>query len=237
MNELSTKIYSFDPKFIIKNYLDQRLWSKEWTIFEYDGFKFTLRLHTIWTYDMSLSLSVKIEKDEFLYSTSFFIYLENDDQDSLIHKRLISSVISLIERYEKEQIEKSEEYRNAQQLSINLREKLTATAKNFMKKQNITNKRIVKYYVDGYVSDNMKYFGHKVIEANIRRTIPYLYIAWLAYVGDKKRLAEFVEQNPTRNTEYVIQEIEDFKKFLEDNDLITNLEKLLPPLNDEEEKE
>ena len=44
---LSLKVYDVDYSFIIKNYLDEKLWDKEWTIFIYKNFQIILRLHSI----------------------------------------------------------------------------------------------------------------------------------------------------------------------------------------------
>lgn len=44
---LALKVYDVDYSFIIKNYLDERLWEKEWTIFTYKRYEITLKLDSI----------------------------------------------------------------------------------------------------------------------------------------------------------------------------------------------
>ena len=44
---LRLKVYDIDYSFIIKNYLDESLWNKDWTIFIYKRFQIILRLHSI----------------------------------------------------------------------------------------------------------------------------------------------------------------------------------------------
>ena len=234
MNSLSTKIYSFDPSFFIENYLDKRLWKKEWPIFEYDGFVFTVLLSTIWTYDMSLSLRVTLKKNEFTTSSTFFVYLENKDNDILINRRLVNTVISLIENYESSLIKESHNYLQAVELEEKFNKKLKRTARAYMRDNNITNRKIVKYYVEGFVRENTKNFAFKVVQSNMHKVIPHLYIAWLSFVGDEDKLNKFLAEQPRYDATEIIKEIENFKDFLESNNLIGELKKILPNLKEEE---
>ena len=40
---LALKVYDVDYSFIIKNYLDEKLWEKEWVIFVYKKFKVNIQ--------------------------------------------------------------------------------------------------------------------------------------------------------------------------------------------------
>ena len=58
---LSLKVYDVDYSFIIKNYLDEKLWDKEWTIFIYKNFQIILRLNSINVRDKVIWFEVEIQ--------------------------------------------------------------------------------------------------------------------------------------------------------------------------------
>jgi len=234
MSNISTKIYSFDPQFFIDNYLNKNLWKKEWPVFEYDGFIFTVLLNTIWTYDMSISLRVTIKKNDYSSTETFFIYLERKDNDILINRRLINAVVNLVEGYERSLIRETHQYIKAQELEEIWVKKLKKTARAFLRESGITNRKLIKYYVEGYLRDNAKNYAYKVMESNLHKHIPHLYIAWLSYVGNDEKLNRFLAEQPKYDASSIINEIAEFKEFLKANNLIGELKKLLSELKEEE---
>ena len=55
------KVYDVDYSFIIKNYLDEKLWNKEWTIFIYKNFHIVLRLSSIDVRNKVIVFEVEIQ--------------------------------------------------------------------------------------------------------------------------------------------------------------------------------
>ena len=55
------KVYEIDYSFIIKNYLDKNLWKKQWTLFVYKDYVFTLNLYKIDTEDCSIGFKINYD--------------------------------------------------------------------------------------------------------------------------------------------------------------------------------
>ena len=112
------KIYKMDWDFLIQNYLDQKLWMKEWTLFEYKGFKITINLHTIYTKSEKICFEVSLSHREpdtgWISSKTREVYYSLKIDDIKFLKKKINSTIwdLFISGEEDWYIHWEEEYRN-----------------------------------------------------------------------------------------------------------------------------
>lgn len=106
MNNLVIKRYEVDYSFIIKNYLDKKLWSKNWTLFVYKDLVFNLSLYTIDVEDYSICFKIKLIKENF-NCIDLIWYHEKQSNIDILKKQINGSIFSLIEDYEKDLIKKN----------------------------------------------------------------------------------------------------------------------------------
>ena len=55
------KVYEMDYSFIIKNYLNPKLWDKIWTLFDYGDYVITLNMESIKTIDSVIVFCIKLK--------------------------------------------------------------------------------------------------------------------------------------------------------------------------------
>lgn len=158
-NELALKIYEIDYSFIIKNYLDPKLWQREWTLFVYGDKSFVIYLSSIDTRNNSIYFGIRSTYSRNDYtdhdSYSFSYSLGNSNIESL--KRQINGGIeALIRQMEVYMTRDTEEYRKAQSLENEHESNLRDTAERFLDDNGITIRDVREAYIDYYV-DKMGY--------------------------------------------------------------------------------
>lgn len=147
----SIKVYEIDYNFIIKNYLDPKLWNKSWTVFVYRDFVFTLRMTKITVISNTITFEVKLNK---YWDSGHFDYnIENSNIDFL-KKSLKGTIKRLIEEYERNQIRNSDGYSILEQNLLEAENKLEEIANDFLDDEGVTNKEIRELYVENYVDNN-----------------------------------------------------------------------------------
>ena len=70
MQQLAIKVYKIDYEFIIKNYLDRKLWKQIWNLFVFKDNVFTLKLSSINTKEEKIYFDVEFNKlnNQWIYS-------------------------------------------------------------------------------------------------------------------------------------------------------------------------
>ena len=104
MNLPTIKVYKIDYEFIIKNYLDPKLWEKTWTVFVYYDYVFTLKMMSIDVQKNSIDFRVYLKGKEYCFDTQYcgqsFSYNIKNSNFKMLDKSLKCSMIILIEVYE-----------------------------------------------------------------------------------------------------------------------------------------
>ena len=95
------KVYEIDYDFIIKNYLDPKLWNKSWTVFIYRDFVFTLRMTKIAVISNTITFEVKLNKH---WESRHFDYNIENSNINFLKKSLKGTIKRLIGDYEKGEI-------------------------------------------------------------------------------------------------------------------------------------
>ena len=188
MNNLVIKRYEVDYSFIIKNYLDKKLWNKNWTLFVYKDLVFNLSLHTIDVEDNYICFKIQLNKANFNHIDLIW-YHEKQSNIDILKKQINGSIFSLIEDYEKDLIKKEPEYLKIQDNEYIEREMLTNIAEEFLDENGVSNREIRDVYIDKYVDDNTKTDNYLLQYIGIReyRVLTDLYLIYTKASGDNDR--------------------------------------------------
>lgn len=236
---LALKVYDVDYSFIIKNYLDENLWEKEWTIFVYKKFKVMLRLDSINVKTKAIWFEVFIDdnsEDNKSWNTRVsdsFKYTLSIDDINILKKSLNSTVFSLIKKLEEERyIENTDKYKQLDEMKRDERERLQHIAEDFLDNEGVTNDEIREAYIDYYIDKNEKVYDLKNdFVSEMKYTIlTDFYVAFLDAVNDKERLEIIKFKVGQVELENILNEIEEYKEYMEteqfENDMQENLEEI-----------
>lgn len=150
------KVYEIDYDFIIKNYLDPKLWNKSWTVFKYRDFVFTLRMTKIAVISNTITFEVKLNK---YWDSRHFEYNVENSNISFLKKSLMGTIRRLIGDYERSEIKDTEGYSALKQNLLEAEDKLKKIAKEFLDDEGVSNKEIREVYIENYVENNSEYWN------------------------------------------------------------------------------
>ncbi len=235
---LALKVYDVDYSFIIKNYLDEKLWEKEWTIFTYKRYEITLRLDSINVKTKAIWFEVTIKdnnegnrnywlksiKDSFKYSISM-------DSVDMLKKILNHTIFSLIQKLELEgYIQCTDRYYELKEMQNEEQEKLKDIAGDFLDQEGVSNDEIREAYIEYYIDKNEEVY--RLIsnyENDMRyKVITDFYVTFLEATNDKERLEIIRKKIGQDELERTLKEIEDYKEYMKteefEDDMKSNLE-------------
>lgn len=161
MNNLPIiKVYEIDYEFIIKNYLDPKLWTKIWNIFVYKDNVFTLQLKSIDTMSRTINFVIKLNKLEsgwnWRISKEKTISYNLDNMTiKILKKQINGAVFELAEQLDKKRIIESLGYSLIENKRNQEEELLRDIAEEFLDDNGVTNSDIRDVYIDSFVSDNL----------------------------------------------------------------------------------
>lgn len=139
------KVFDIDYSFIIKNYLDPKMWQKEWTLFEYKNFKISISLMYILCGDEKISFKVKVVDglNEEKYEKSGLFYANSDyttvtyslkvDNIETLKKSINSGAKYVMKSLEKRILRNTDEYQEILRVKEEEKEKLTQLAEDFFR--------------------------------------------------------------------------------------------------------
>ena len=207
---LVLKNYEIDYSFIIKNYLEPKMWQKKWNLLIYKNFVFTLRISFIYVQEEKIYFDIKLEdiKNTTDYRGDWnYWYGENSyeepinfslkiDDVSFLEKKINSAMLDCIERLEKKKImgtERYQEIRNSKEKEIRT---LTEIAEEFLDDNNVKNEDIRKAYIDVFVENNKK-IDEKLSEYQQLRKYNELTELYLVFanINENKNLLDKIERN------------------------------------------
>lgn len=155
MNELVIKTYDIDYSFIIKNYLDKELWDKEWTLFVYKDFVFSLQLWEINTRSNSVTFEILLTNNDYKGSV-FRTYYIKQSNINILKKQINGAMYDLITYCENYYIRNENGYKTIQEAESEEIDMLTEIAEKFLDENGVSNKEIRDVYIDNYVLNNKK---------------------------------------------------------------------------------
>lgn len=234
------KIYKMDWDFLIQNYLDQKLWSKSWTLFEYKGFKVSISLYNIFTKNEKIYFEVTLthkdpDSNYIVTETKQIDYSLKIDDVKFLKKKINSAIWNLFLLGECDwYIHYEERYLELVELKKEERERLADIAKEFLDDNDVTNENIREAYIEAYVNEyertwNMmrEYEAHRMYNA-----LPDLFLVWLdSLEEDDKIKREVLRRRVGSDTiDRVTKEIEEYQKYIEtkewEEEMKSNLEEV-----------
>lgn len=168
-NGLVLKKYEMDYSFIVKNYLNPKLWEKTWVLFTYKEFVVTLKLSSISCYnnkiDFKLTLKDYSPERKYRYDwgfnsdkeTNFYVDYSLKLEDlSFLQRKIQNKIYELITALERQHVRTFEIYQETEENEDYEEEKLRTIAESFLDDNNVTNKDIRDVYIDNYINNNKK---------------------------------------------------------------------------------
>lgn len=224
-NGLTLKVYEVDYSFIIKNYLDEKLWEKEWTIFIYKNFQIILRLSSIDVRTKVIWFEVEIQdgnsenksywtksvRDSFKY----FLSIERID---ILKKSLSQTIFKLMQSLEEQAyIRYTDEYQELLKLEEDEDEKLKEIAENFLDSEGVTNDDIREAYIDYYMDKNRKAsdLQDTYLEEMKYKMITDFYLTFLQATKDEERIEIIESKIGKENLQKTLEKIKEYQEYIE----------------------
>lgn len=222
-NKIQIKTYNIDYSFIVKNYLDKNLWHKEWTLFVYKNFTFTLTLNRIDIYDETIAFSINgkyVKNNENCrYSTSIWHNIGNCNIN-VLKKQINGAIESLIADIEESFIRSTEEYNSAEELENIENEKLRDYAEEFLDSEGVSNKEIRDAYIDYYVDKNSDYdYTRQILNAYKYLKLFDLYMTFYQIKEDEAGIKileqKYIDNYGEEKLKEIQEEIKENLKYIE----------------------
>lgn len=233
-NKLALKVYDVDYSFIIKNYLDEKLWEKEWTIFTYKRFQITLRLDSInvKTKGIWFEVSIKDNSEEnknYWERTikSCFRYVLSIDSIDILKQQLNSTIFSLMQKLEEESyIVYTDRYLALNEMEDAEQDKLRNIAEDFLNSESVSNEEIRNAYIEYYINENEKVYTLKnnYLSEMRYRIITDLYVAFLEATNDTARLEIIKKKIGQDELQKTLDEIEEYKEYMETEEFESDMQ-------------
>lgn len=217
------KVYDIDYEFIIKNYTDPKLWDKKWTLFVFKNYVFQLSLYSIDVRAKQIVFEIELSSDLDIYynqkKDTFRYDLQNMSIDFL--KKLITDKMErLINSLEIEYIEaRDDDYLNVEEIIRDERETLSEIANNFLDENDVYNSEIREVYIDYYVDQNGQAYSYRnrIVDNKRYKYLTDLYLIFAEVTKDNE-LKNNVIINQDKDISNIINEIEEFKEYLESDE-------------------
>ena len=228
-NELAIKVYDVDYSFIIKNYLDPQMWSKEWTLFVYKDMVFSIRLSSIYTDSRKLYFNVYMkysDKDSIESKYESISYDLGNGTLPVLKRQIKGAMERLIERVESEFIRETNDYKSAVNLEISHRNNLREKAEDYLDTNGIYITEVRDAYIDYYVSKNDYSYATNILNAYNHDLLFDVYMIFYKATGQNDKFESLKQTYIKRhnNIESVVNEVEEQIKYLESEDYKQELE-------------
>lgn len=231
---LILKVYDIDYSFIIKNYLDEKLWQKEWTIFIYKTFVITLSLSSIDVKNKKIFFEVKITDNGKDFSNIYgkrsikdFSYNLSIDNINILKKTLNLTIFELIQKIELEfYIQKTDRYFELTDMRESEQQKLQEIAEDFLDSENVTNEEIREAYIEYYINKNEKVWDLRNQYENQMKynLLTELYLIFLKATNNDERyklVKSYISQN---RLDEVLEEIKEYEDYMETDEFIEEMQ-------------
>lgn len=197
---LTTELQHLDLAEILANYRKPKFWKNKWCVFKTNDFDCIWRIRNINVEGNSIESCVTLHykgkrkiKRNWWDSESFTSYCEsvpidNPDYNQLVfNKNVLGKVINTIDYLENAIILNSYEYKEAEKLERDERDKLEEVAEKFLDSENVTNKEIREAYIDHYISKASKFdYTGEVKAQSPRKYYPTARLMACSWFDNKK---------------------------------------------------
>lgn len=219
MNVPAIKVWKVDYSFLIKNYLDQRLWDHTWTLFEYGDYVINLHISYIEVASKEIAFYIVIRNRSLgghRYGDIVRYHLDNDSIDFFI-KRLNGKIFNLIIDCEKDTIRKYDHYQILKKMISDEEDCLTQIAEEFLDNENITNEEIREMYIENYIDKNSKAVDYEIefFMSSRYHYLTDLYLVYLESIKDEIRRKQVLDALEDNEREEVLEKIKEYHTQLE----------------------
>jgi len=220
------KVYEIDYDFIIKNYLDPKLWNKSWTVFIYRDFVFTLKMTKIIVTSNTIVFEVKLNK--YWDSRHFEYNIENSNIDFL-KKSLKGTIKRLISDYERSEIKDTEGYGILEQNLLEAEHRLEEIANDFLDDEGVTNKEIREVYIENYVDNNSEYWSKldKYIDSLEYTVCTDLYMIFAEATNDESLKDTVQCYLDDGETERIQRELKEYCEYVDSDEWLEDVKEEL----------
>lgn len=226
------KVYEIDYEFILKNYTSPSLWDKKWTIFVFKNYVFELSLYSIDVKSKQISFEIGLNSGLDIWNRNIkqtFRYDLRNMTIEFLKKLILDNMLRLIESLEKNYITiKDKDYLNVEEMINDERESLIEIASRFLDDNGVYNEEIRGVYIDYYVDKNESIFSYRsaILENKKYTYLTDLYLIF-AEVSKNDALKDRVIKNQDKDISEMLEKIEEFKKYLESDEYIEDMESKL----------
>ena len=213
------KMYKIDYEFIVKNYLDKRLWKKVWNLFVYKDNVFTLNLYEIDTENNKIRFKIRLNKLE--YNTQIITYDVDNTPLNVLLQQINGAIFRLIEDYERKEIKNLPEYIKIRNSIDEERDVLRSIASDFLDENGVTNDDIREVYIESYINRNEHIYDKLCkYEEDCKYTIcTDMFIVFCKASKDETRLKSIYQKNKDKTRlSIIVSEVDSFLDYLETED-------------------
>ena len=226
---LTLKIWKMDYSFLIKNYLNQEMWQKLWTLFEYKQYKVTLNIWSIQTRNEQILFDVRLhyvgDNDFKDYKEKTIAFSLKIEDVTFLKRQINSAIFDLMVTLERDvAIEKTDYYRELQGMRYDEKRTLRRIAEEFLNNTNVTNDNLREAYIDAYIDEYAKVpeMISEYVDSRIYHELPDLYLTWLSCLEDDPKTEYRTKeiQQSLDDTEYqeVMKKVEAYKQYMQTED-------------------
>lgn len=228
-NELAIKVYEVDYSFIVKNYLDPQLWTKEWTLFVYKDMIFSIRLYSIQTQSKQLAFDIILkysDKDSVERKEETIWYNLGNGTISVLKRQIIGAMKRLIRRVEEEFTRETEDYRKARELEIEHNNNLEEKANDYLDNNGIYLDEVRDAYVSYYVNKHDFNYTYNVVDAYNHDLLFDVYMIFYKATGQKDKFESLKETyiRKHNNIDSLMEEIDEKIEYLNSEEYQQELE-------------
>lgn len=229
------KVYDVDYSFIIKNYLNPEMWSKEWTLFQYKGFVFTLNINGIDCQNEKVSFNLylkdTLERNKYYEEwcsypnrvSRYIVHSLKIEDVNFLKRRIYSEMKEAIKVLENRRCQALDEYKEIEDSKDTEKYILTEIAEKFLDENNVTNEDIRDVYIKNYIENNSR-IEDKLNEFksnNRYRLLTDLYLI-LAESEKDEEFVKFILEYDEKCVD-VYEEVKEYMEYLETEECRENL--------------
>lgn len=184
MNKLQRQVYKLNLDYFYENFLNQKAWDKEWTIFSYDGLVITIQLHSIEIMWDRIYLRVIGVLDDL--KTFELLQLPLGNRNNVTSTQsLHAKVFNIIEHLERSLIRATDVYHQASDMDIELERSFEDEAIDILDDEGVQNEDIRAAYIESYVGDqDLNKYTDEVEDFLRYQYLSSKYLAYALYVQD-----------------------------------------------------
>lgn len=206
-NTVSTQVVKLDLQTILANYKDPEFWSKKWTIIDTKQIKIIWYISYINCEDNKINSTLKvvnknIKKGTLNLSDSWWsesvsvasIPINNPEYtEKHFENAILGKVLELLSDVERHCTYEYAEYKEAERLQEEMKDKLREIASDFLDENNVTNEAIRDAYIEKYVNDNynVEEITSKVVQRYRYKIIPNVYLYVYAWFNRQEEFEKF----------------------------------------------